>query len=48
MLERIEEQASSGSSEGFYVDPHVVVPIVSAVICTCAVAVCVLIVFKRR
>ncbi|CAG7820270.1 unnamed protein product, partial [Allacma fusca] len=47
VLERTEERETS-SSEIFYTDPHVVVPIVSAVICTCAVAVCILIVFKRR
>lgn len=44
VMERTEER-SNGTS---IVDPHVIVPIVSAVICTCAIAVCILIVYKRR
>lgn len=51
VLERVEmeERLNGGNNVvPFYADPHVLVPIVSAVICTFAVAVCVLILFRRK
>ncbi|CAL8129128.1 unnamed protein product [Orchesella dallaii] len=49
MSERVEQnEEMNGRYEPFYTDPHVVVPIVSGVICTFAVAICVLMLVKRR
>jgi len=47
VLGRTEELWNDSSASAF-TNPHVFVPIVSAVVCTCALAVCVLILVRRR
>ncbi|ODM92162.1 Down syndrome cell adhesion molecule-like protein Dscam2 [Orchesella cincta] len=49
VLERVEKEVGmNGSYVSLYTDPHVLVPIVSALICTFAVAICVLMLIKRK
>ncbi|CAL8129109.1 unnamed protein product [Orchesella dallaii] len=49
VLERVEEEVRmNGSYVSLYTDPHVLVPIVSAIICPFAVAICALMLIKRK
>ena len=51
VLERMEQEGKLNGGNRlipFYTNPHVLVPIVSAVICTAALTVCLLMIVKRK